>query len=262
MGSVLRIGVSANFFHPDPARPVYKGKTLLYAEESLLHWIAGSGAVPYLIPRLPHGIDLHDVFAGLAGIVFSGGADICPGSYGETPIKSEWSGDYDRDQYEIELFHTALDLGIPVLGICRGHQLINVALGGTMYQDTATQKDGAQLHRSWEVYDELKHEIEIAPHSVLAGIFPGRRTGLVNSIHHQAIKDLGASLVVQATSIPDGLVESIWLDRPGHYVLGVQWHPEWRRDTEILDSDFLLQDFLSAVRKYAGRGLDKLLQLA
>lgn len=248
MTSPLRIGISANFFHPDPARPVYKGKTLLYAEESLLHWIGRSRAVPLLIPRLTGFVKTRDIVSNLDGVIFSGGADISPHSYGEEPLRKEWAGDYDRDQYEMDLFHEALDAGKPILGICRGHQMINVALGGTMYQDTATQKDGAHIHRNWEIYDELKHEIAIVPHSILSGIFPGRDKGLVNSIHHQAIKDIGKSLIVQATSIPDNVIESVWLDLPSQYVLGVQWHPEWQRDVEMMNSDYILQHFLTAVR--------------
>ena len=171
----LRIGISANFFYPDKGRTTYSPKTIIFGEESLYHWIESGGAIPYMIPRLSGTLNMRDIIDDLDGVVLSGGADVSPKSYGEEPLKPEWGGDYDRDQYEIELFHTALDAHKPVLGVCRGLQLINVALGGTLYQDTATQKSGAETHRDAEIYDDLAHDALIEPSSILARFSPAKR---------------------------------------------------------------------------------------
>lgn len=243
----LRIGISANFFYPDKDRNGYAPKTLIYGEESLYQWIESSGAIPYMVPRMSGTLTLRDVVNDLDGIVFSGGADICPKSYGEQTLKPKWEGDYERDQYEIELFHTAFEAGKPILGVCRGHQLINVALGGTMYQDIQTQNESAQCHRDGDIYDKLDHDITISPGSVLSDIYEGLTEGRINSIHHQAVKELGKGLVAQAHSIPDKIIESIWLEDSSHYVLGIQWHPEWVKKPEILPSRPILNHFFDCI---------------
>jgi len=245
----LRIGISANFFYPDKTRTAYPPKTIMFGEASLYHWIEQGGALPYMIPRLSGTLNIVDIVADLDGIVLSGGVDISPESYGEEPLKPEWTGDYDRDQYEIELFHTALERQKPVLGICRGHQLINVALGGTIYQDTVTQNEQAKIHRDAELYDELAHVVRIEPDSVLAGIFPSQTEGRINSVHHQAVKDLGKDLSVQARSIPDNIIESIWLEKDNHYALGIQWHPEWVSDSVFLSSKKIRDHFFEVMLK-------------
>ena len=127
----LRIGVSACFFHADPTRPVFKGKTLLYAEESMLDLLGRCGALAYLIPRpAPNGPSIEDYVHDLDGLLLEGGSDVCPRSYGEEPLRPEWAGDEPRDRYEIDLIHAFHDAGKPVLGICRGVQILNVAFGG------------------------------------------------------------------------------------------------------------------------------------
>lgn len=243
----LRIGISANYMGPQSGRSTYAPKTLIYGEKELYHWVEKGGAIPYMIPPLAGVLKMSDIVQDLDGVLFSGGADVSPQSYGEEALRPEWAGDYERDQYEIELFHAAREAGKPILGICRGHQLINVALGGTMYQDTATQKEGAHLHRDAEIYDGLMHDIEITENSILAQIYPGIKTGKTNSIHHQAVKDLGQGLRVEARSLPDDLIEAIWLEDQGSYVMGVQWHPEWVQDADCLDPDKIRDHYLHAV---------------
>ena len=111
-----------------------------------------------------------------------------PESYGETPINPMWSGDKVRDRYEIELFHEFVTQGKPVFGICRGHQLINVALGGTLYQDIATQCANTANHRDPQKYDQHFHEVRILPQTWLARLYSDSNAKRINSIHHQAIK--------------------------------------------------------------------------
>lgn len=258
----LRIGLSACFFHADPQRAVFKGKTLLYAEQSMVQWVMSRGALVYMIPTAPDLVRAHEYMADLDALVLQGGSDVAPQSYGETPLRPEWCGDYIRDCYEIELLKSAVALNRPVLGVCRGAQLINVGLGGTMLQDITLQRPGSLVHRDWDIYDQNFHAITLAKDSYLAAMYQGAVRGRINSVHHQAIKQLAPGLEIQAQSEPDDIVESIWLSG-GHdvrqpYVLGVQWHPEFQasHDTTLLDRQVLLDDFLAAatLRRQASRG--------
>lgn len=246
-----RIGLSANFFHADPTRAVFKGKTLLYLDEAMSHWIASAGALTYLVPTVPgSGATVRDLVEDLDGLVLQGGADVCPRTYGEEPMRPEWEGDERRDRYEIELIHRFREAGKPVLGVCRGAQIINVAFGGTLYQDISTQVTTDLVHRDWEPYDENCHEVELMEGTGLAELYPGVRTATVNSVHHQSVKDLGDELVVEARSTADGVVEALRLDDgDGSYVAAVQWHPEWVGDRDgLLPSAPIRDEFLARAR--------------
>ena len=124
-------------------------------------------------------------------------------------MRPEWNGDRVRDDYEIGLYRAFVALGKPVLGVCRGAQLINVAQGGTLYQDIGTQVPHALNHRNWEIYAENCHATSIVPGSGLARLYPATPLVKTNSVHHQAVKDLGRDLVVEAWSEPDRLVEAL-----------------------------------------------------
>ncbi|HEY4186592.1 MAG TPA: gamma-glutamyl-gamma-aminobutyrate hydrolase family protein [Polyangia bacterium] len=248
----VRIGVSACIMHADPTRALFKGKTLLYAEESMLQWLMAEGVLPILLPRASGALWAKDLVEGLAidGLILQGGVDMAPESYGETPVRPEWSGDRARDVYEIELISLCLAADKPVLGICRGAQVLNVARGGTLWQDVATQFPQGKVHRDWDVYDRHTHDIEIESGSRLEGWY-GARAGRINSIHHQGLRGLGRDLVVEARSVPDGLVEAISLTG-GAFAYGVQWHPEFLatlRDPGLLDPGLLLRGFLDEVRR-------------
>ncbi len=253
MSHRLEIGLSACFFHADAARPIFTGKTLQYLEQSMAHWVMSTGALAVMIPS-PAGetrqrdATLDDYAQWLGGLVLQGGSDLWPGSYGETPLEGRWSGDRVRDEYELALLQAFIRVGKPVLGVCRGLQLLNVAYGGTLYQDLATQRPDALVHRDAGLYDRNVHDIELLPGSRLSALYPGLVTARVNSVHHQAIKDLAPGLVAEARCPRDGLIEAV--RRPGRgFVAAVQWHPEFQRaDLGTLDDRPLLQDFLDAVR--------------
>jgi putative glutamine amidotransferase len=254
MSARPRIGISACFFHADPKRPIFTGKTLQYVEQSVVHWVQSAGALAVVIPS-PEGptkrgdVTLADYAELLDGLVLEGGSDMWPGSYGETPLKTEWTGDRIRDEYEIALLRAFIDASKPVLGVCRGLQVLNVAFGGTLFQDIATQKVGAQMHRDGSVYDQHFHAIDLVAGTRLAQLYPGVTRATVNSVHHQGIKDLAKDFTVEALSPDDGIVEAFRWNGPS-YVAAVQWHPEfhdWRR-TDLLSGDPLLQDFLQATR--------------
>lgn len=251
-----RVGLSSCFLHPED-RPFFKFKTLLYVEESMTHWITSGGAIVYPVPTLPDGgpISLADVVADLDGLVLHGGADVAPTSYGEDELRPEWAGDAARDAYEVALVRAFLDADKPVLGICRGHQIINVALGGTLYQDLREQGATERVHRDADAYDRNEHELVVAEGTGLAGLV-GPGVHRINSVHHQGIKDVAPGLVVEARSADDDVVEAIRLsDSSGRWCAGVQWHPEFVRadDTHLLDDAPLRAEFLAnAIRRRDG----------
>jgi putative glutamine amidotransferase len=248
----LKIGVSTCFFHADPTRPVFKGKTLIYAEQSITHWVMSQDALVMLVPPPIDGgsVTIKDLVAELDGLVLEGGSDVAPETYGETALKPEWKGDRVRDLYEQALLREFVAQGKPVLGVCRGAQLINVAYGGTLHQDIETQVPKALNHRNWDIYDQNFHEVEFTPGKALAELYPGVKKGKVNTIHHQALKDLGKDLKVEAVSPQDGMIEAVRLESATDWVFAVQWHPEFHdpKDSTLLDSRPILTDFLREVR--------------
>ena len=255
----LKIGVSARFFHPEPSSIGVQSKTLQYLEQSMAHWVMSRDVLVFMIPSVDKdgiihrsNIRLSDYVKHLDALVLQGGADLAPETYGEAPLKPAWAGDRVRDIYEMEVLHEFIEADKPVLGVCRGAQLINVAFGGTLYQDINSQLPGTLGHRAAHAYEENFHDISIEPESGLARLYPDARTGKVNSIHHQSIKTLGRDLVVEAYAEPDRVIEAIrWQGRG--YVFGVQWHPEFLHpsDHTVLNPAPILDEFLSAVRKRA-----------
>ncbi len=254
----VRIGFSACFLHADPQRALFKGKTLLYMEESMVNWAMGQQALPVLLPQASSSFDPSDIVEGIDGLLLQGGTDVCPNTYGEEPMRPEWSGDELRDRYEIALIKACLEQNKPILGICRGCQILNVALGGSLYQDINTQVEGSLVHRNWDVYEDLHQDVVLAEGSTLMSIYNGASSGRINSIHHQSIKDVAPSLRVEATSPEDGVIEGVCLDdslsddehHQGRYALGIQWHPEFiaPKDSSLLDPGPLMNHFLSQVR--------------
>ena len=252
----LKIGLSACFSHADPTRSLFTNKTLQYVEQSIAHWIMSSGAMVVMVP-CPTGetargdVTLAHYAEWLDGIVMHGGADVWPGSYGEEPLQDAWIGDRIRDLYDLALVEAFEQAGKPIFGVCRGLQLINVAFGGTLYQDIETQHEGALRHRDPVTYDLNFHEVDMVPGTRLAQIYPGVLRARVNSIHHQGIKRLAEGFEVEAWSSPDRVPEAIRRKpRPGRgYIAATQWHPEFHRPgADTLDDSAILQDFMAAAR--------------
>ncbi|MEJ2173999.1 MAG: type 1 glutamine amidotransferase [bacterium] len=250
---VLKIGMSARLFHPRPDATGLQSRTLQYLEQSAAHWVMSRNVLVFMVPTVDKEGLLHrsemrsvDYARALDGLVLQGGADVSPLTYGEEPLERRWAGDRLRDVYEIELAHEFIDAGKPVLGICRGLQIINVAFGGSLYQDIASQLKGAQKHVT-DSYEGHTHEVSIVPGSGLARLYPGIARARVNSIHHQSINVLGRGLVVEARAEPDGLIEAI-RHAEKRYVFATQWHPEFHpsRDASLLASAPILEEFLQA----------------
>lgn len=252
----LKIGVSARIFHPETGAKGLRSKTLQYLEESIAQWVMSRDVLVFMIPTVnnngilhPSNIRLRDYAKHLDGLVLQGGADVSPQTYSELATRPEWSGDRARDMYELELLHEFVEAGKPVLGICRGCQLINVAFGGSLYQDIASDVPAAIEHVN-DLYDSHYHEIHFPRDSSLAAMFGGRPQALVNSIHHQAVKELGRDLAVEAISGKDNIIEAIRYKK-ANFVMGVQWHPEFHRPggPELLDCTPILDGFLRAARE-------------
>jgi putative glutamine amidotransferase len=186
------------------------------------------------------------------GVLILGGGDVDPARYGGDTAEPTVHGvDTQADETEIDLVVGAHELGKPVFGICRGLQLINVAHGGTLYQDISTQKPGALVHRDADAYDLNFHQVDILPDTRLARLL-GSGRHKINSVHHQGVKDLAPGFVVEAVSPTDGVVEAI-RHTGGPWIAAVQWHPEFHRpELGVIDDTPLLRDFLAAAR--AARG--------
>jgi putative glutamine amidotransferase len=254
MPSKPKIGISACFMHPDKTRASFAFKTLQYVEQSMAHWIMSGGALPVMVPS-PMGsaaqgnIDVNDYALWLDGLVLHGGADVWPGSYGEEPLHDAWHGDRIRDEYEQALVHAFVKAGKPVFGVCRGLQLINVAFGGTLYQDISTQLADSRVHRDGQAYDMHFHTLEIVPKTRLSALFTDASSYKINSIHHQGIKQLAPGFVAEAHCPDDGVIEAIRHTGPS-YIAAVQWHPEFHSaELGTLDDAPLLADFLNAARQ-------------
>ena len=252
----LRIGISACFFHPDGGRKAAPSKTLLWIEQSTAHWVMSEGALPVMVPSFAGAtfrgeVRVQDYADCLDGLVMHGGADVWPGSYGEQPLRPEWHGDRVRDEYEIALVQAFVAAGKPVFGICRGLQLINVAHGGTLYQDISTQKPGALVHRDAAAYDLNFHQVDILADSWLA-----RASSVVAAAdqqrappEHQGRGAFGFQRWKPCRPLDAGQIEAI-RHRGDAWIAAVQWHPEFHRpELGVIDDTPLLRDFLDAARR-------------
>ena len=218
---------------------------VLYTAEAYVKAVAQAGARPVLIPLgLPED-SLRDMLSRLDGIVLTGGGDVHPRYYHaeENPLID--SIDEDRDRVEIQLLQDAMQRSVPFLGICRGLQVINVALGGNLFADISAQRPQSLRHNCFpdKPRDHLAHSVNVQSDSHLGRILATDRVQ-VNSMHHQGIEILAPGL--QATAYaPDGLIEAFEIpDYP--FGLAVQWHPEWL--TEHPEMRSLFRAFVSAAQ--------------
>ena len=234
---MTKIGISPRLFHPEPGAKGVHTKLLDYLEHSVAEWIHSRDALAFLLPTSDRA---SEYARALDGLVLQGGADISPLAYGEEPRKPEWAGDPARDRFEIALVQAFTAAKKPILGICRGAQMINVALGGSLHQDIPA-------HRS-DDYDQHAHEVRLEPGSGLARLYGETGPRRVISIHHQAIKRLAPGLQVEARA-DDDVIEAVRGTGPS-YLCAVQWHPEFHGGRDgFLDGGLLLDEFLGEASK-------------
>lgn len=218
--------------------------------------LVAAGAAPWMIPLVDEAT-LRAIYERLDGVFLPGGADIDPVSYGRDPHPLCDKTDRERDRVELAMARWALDDQKPLLGVCRGMQLVNVAAGGTLYEDLAEQLPGSIKHDYFPFQgqnfarDHLAHEVEVQPGSRLADLF-GDGALKVNSMHHQGVRDIGEGLRPTATA-PDGLIEAVE-GMDGGYLVGVQWHPEALTDGDDR-TPRLFEQFISASRSWSASRL-------
>ena len=218
------IGITTNQSHN-----IY-GQPTIMLMQSYVNAVMQAGGVPVLIPSLIAEDGWDSAYSRLDGILFSGGGDISLDYFRGDPHPRIDDIDLQRDSVELKFIQTAASDGKPFLGICRGCQIVNVALGGTLYTHIADQVPNALDHDyPGNRRTVLVHEVKIEEGTRVADIY-GEPIIKVNSLHHQGLKDIAPSLRVAGHSA-DGLVEAVEL--PDHpFGVAVQWHPEWLTDQE------------------------------
>jgi putative glutamine amidotransferase len=186
--------------------------------------VLAAGGLPLVLPYSDDPEVLAQLIAMIDGLVVTGGAfDVPPALYGEAPREGLGALKPGRTTFELALIRAALDQRLPLLGVCGGMQILNVALGGSLYQDIGADVPGALAHEQKTDRQTPAHPVLVRPGSLLARAC-GEGTLAVNSTHHQSVRRLGAGLIASASS-SDGLAEAIELPAAA-FVLGVQWHPE------------------------------------
>lgn len=199
-----------------------KGGRRAYVNEDYVKVVAKSNGVPFIIPMTEDEEIIELQLDNIDALLLSGGDDVDPGEYGEAAQPKLKSTLPERDRFERLLIEGALKRGLPILGICRGHQILNVALGGTLYQDLEYIEHCETPHDQYENPEPEKHKVVLEKQSILHDLFGEEIEA--NSFHHLAIKEVAPKLRATAIS-SDGIVEGIeHVEHP--FVIGIQWHPE------------------------------------
>ncbi len=209
--------------------------------------VEGSGGVPMLLPYTDSDETIREYIALCDGFLFTGGADIAPERYGEVTSPACGSIQKYRDEFELATFREVYNkTKKPILAICRGIQLVNVALGGTLYQDIPSEIPGDIRHRQLEPKNAPSHSVTVVSGSPLSRIADGAKNVTANSFHHQAIKTLGRGLSVMALA-DDGIIEAVYADGE-RYMRAYQWHPERLCNTDI-NNRRIFDDFIASCEK-------------
>ncbi|MBQ7488673.1 MAG: gamma-glutamyl-gamma-aminobutyrate hydrolase family protein [Clostridia bacterium] len=205
-----------------------------------------AGGIPVMLPLEMNRMDIRQAANALDGVLFTGGHDVSPQMYGEAPLPECGAVCPARDRMEQMLFEECLEMDKPMLGICRGIQLINVLLGGTLYQDLPTQNPSDVNHHGAPPYDRPVHSISIVQGTPLHALCGPAAS--VNSYHHQAIRDLAASLTPMAYA-EDGIIEAVYR-KASRFLWAVQFHPEfaWHSDRNCYA---IFETFVAACRSDA-----------
>ena len=191
--------------------------------------LESAGLVPIVIPPLASPDHARSILERVDGLLLTGGEDVDPALYGQDQSEKCGTPNRPRDDTEIALAIAARQLGKPILAICRGPQLLNVAFGGTLIQDIPSEVPGALNHNADGERDSRVHAVSIMPGSLASGAI-GADEVSVNSLHHQSVKDVAPGFRVTATA-PDGIIEAIEYAGDDWWALAVQWHPEEMNDS-------------------------------
>lgn len=217
--------------------------------------VEAAGGIPVMLPA--HLRDIKAVLDRLDGVIITGGGDIDPVRYGQDPHEETAGIDTERDEFELAILHTALEQDMPVLGICRGLQIFNVALGGTLVQDVGELFPHATEHRQQAL--KVHHEETFQTALLASGDHPLRAmiagdTVEINSFHHQGINTLADSLQVMATT-QDGLIEAVYYPEATH-AMAVQWHPEMLAPHQD-EAAALFRSLVEAATQYSANRLTR-----
>ncbi len=247
-----KIGITPRFIPSDNLSPDSRGVDRMAVVDANNQMVTRFGALPLTLPMLREldGERRRDAFKTIVetldGLLLQGGTDVEPQRYGERPIKAEWAGDPIRDRLEFDLIECFLKADKPILGVCRGFQVLNVAFGGKLCQDIPSlyQNPTAIEHYSGTSYFGATHDISLTPGGALAAMY-GQTEGRVNSAHHQGVIELAPGLTEEALA-PDGICEGFRAPKY-RFVLAVQWHPEFHHlATELLSAEPMMRAFLAA----------------
>ena len=209
-----------------------------------IHAIEMSGGIPVLFPYVDEDETIERLVNICNGFFFTGGVDIDPWRYGEEPSENLGTLQESRDDFEFRVFQRVIKTSKPILAICRGAQLINVALGGTLYQDIPSEIDTKIAHKQSEPKFSPSHDVKIIVDTPLHGMMQTEQIK-ANSFHHQAIKRLGKGLEIMAVA-EDGIVEAVYLPK-SQYGRAYQWHPERLFETDM-HNRMIFEDFIRACK--------------
>lgn len=218
----------------------------MWMRPNYMDCIFAEGAVPVLFPVTDNEEDIRRLVGSVDGVLLTGGPDIDPALFGEEPLEgAPFNHCPVREKLDMAVFRIANELGKPVFGICLGMQIINVALGGTLWQDIPLQHPNRKVHQQPKPYDVPFHEVTLIEGTPMQKLLGTDRIR-VNSCHHQAVKDLAPELTLCAVS-EDGVTEAFCREN-GSFIWGVQWHPEHTRLTDGY-SQKLFGPFIDAVKQ-------------
>lgn len=243
----VKIGISANTIVMGEANTINMPRS--YVNEDYVISVEQAGGVPVILPVVKDIEVLKEQLEGLDGLILSGGSDIDPAFYGEEPLPQCGYINPAVDAYSIALVKEAVRKEIPVLGICKGNQVINVAFGGSLYQDIPTSCTNVFQHVQLAPRNSPTHFINTENHSFLNELF-GKRIR-VNSFHHQSVKKVADGFFIGAKS-DDGIVESIE-KKDGSFVVGVQFHPEMMASHQDPNMMKLFEAFVGKCKENAGK---------
>jgi putative glutamine amidotransferase len=221
------------------------------AKEAYLAAVLAAGGLPVVLAPVDSEEQVEAVLDAVDGLLFTGGQDVEPARFGQPLLNQTVKTEPDRDAFELPLIRGAIARDLPVLAVCRGCQVLNVALGGSLWQDLPAQRPGGLPHRQDGPRSAVTHAVRVQPGSLLARVVGDEQTLLTNTFHHQAARDVPEGLAVSATAA-DGTVEALEAPHKS-FVLGVQWHPEDLVPARSAHRR-LFQALVDAARKATGAG--------